>query len=165
MDTFLNHTKAFLFIILLFNLNNVKSQTDGMTFIGLAMEGFNPCPDSFIFMEREIGRRPSKENYWKGTFYLKEYKNLSEARIELRLDSPAVITIDPKIARVSSEGTLFKVSCTSSTNNIDFNVQGEQGQPYPNIVNVTLNEKPVCENPIKVKPTILGAKPIAGGEE
>lgn len=92
MDT-LKYSKTFWFIIILFNLNNAKCQSDGMSFIGLALEAFNPCPDNFIYMEREIGRRPSEENYWKGTFNLKKFKNLPEARIELRLDSPAVITI------------------------------------------------------------------------
>ncbi|XP_077287857.1 trypsin-1-like [Arctopsyche grandis] len=163
MKTFLNLSKILLFVILLFNLNNVKCQTDGMSFIGLAMEGFNPCPDGFIFMEREIGRRPSVENYWDGTLYLKDYKNLTEARIELRLDNPAVITIDSEIARVYSEGTLFRLFPFDATNDINFNVQGVQGQPFPNIVNATLNEKPVCQNATKIEPTILGAKPIALG--
>ncbi|XP_077287006.1 chymotrypsinogen A-like isoform X1 [Arctopsyche grandis] len=134
-----------------------------MSFIGLAVEGFNPCPDGFIFMEREIGRRPSVENYWDGTFNLKTYKNLTEARIELRLDNPAVITIDSEIARVYSEGTLFRLFPFDATNDINFNVQGVQGQPFPNILNATLNEKSVCKNARKIEPTILGAKPIALG--
>ncbi|XP_077287856.1 trypsin-1-like [Arctopsyche grandis] len=163
MDTFLHQSKVPLFIILLYNLNNVKCQTDGMSLMGLAVQGFNPCPDGFIFAQREIGRRPSVENYWDGTFNLKTYKNLSEARIELRLDSPAIITMDPEIARVYSQGLLFRVIPFDGKNDISFNVQGVQGQPFPNIVNAALNGKPVCQNATKMEPTILGAQPIALG--
>lgn len=83
--------------LMLWSLGNCQSNDEdpnsGMSLIGFAVEGFNPCPDGFVWMEREIGRRPSEENYWSGTFRLRNYKNLSEARVYMTLDSPAVLTI------------------------------------------------------------------------
>ena len=83
--------------LLVWSLQLVNCQSDddvsGMSFIGLALEAFSPCPDGFISMEREIGRRPSEENYWSGYFNLKKYKNLPEARIFLKLDNPATFKI------------------------------------------------------------------------
>lgn len=87
-----------LFFIIINWKNNVYCQNesddqDHVVLIGLAVEGFSPCEDRFVWMNREIGRRPSEENYWKGTINLDDYKNLTEATINLLLDYPAVLKL------------------------------------------------------------------------
>lgn len=78
-----------IFIYVIFGY--VESQSDGMSYLGLAYQGFLPCPD--LTMDRYIGLPPDEENYWNGTLSLDNYPNISEVRIRLTLDNKAVITI------------------------------------------------------------------------
>lgn len=85
----------FIYILIMFIGVTLTQEDDddSMSFIGLAYEAYNPCPDGFISMGREIGRKPSEENYWEGSFNLNNFTHLNEARLEITLDNSAVVTV------------------------------------------------------------------------
>lgn len=68
----------------------VKCQSE-MSYIGLPIEAFTPCPD--LGMEHLIGLPPDEENYWDGILFLDRFPNIPELRFKLTLDNEAVVTI------------------------------------------------------------------------
>ncbi|XP_059611560.1 chymotrypsin-C-like [Phlebotomus argentipes] len=132
---------------------------DGMSYIGSAVEAFNPCKNGVISMYREIGGPPNLENYWDGTFYLENWPNIPEVRIEITLDAPARMEIDPDEARIHINGRSFYISTFKAPPKIDkvkFTVRGRPRGKFPNVVSVHLNGADVCPMPAKWEPSFLG---------
>uniref|UniRef100_A0A6B2E8V9 Putative hemolymph proteinase 16 n=1 Tax=Phlebotomus kandelakii TaxID=1109342 RepID=A0A6B2E8V9_9DIPT len=152
---------SLIFVFLLIFLVELPSSLaqDGMGFIGRALQAFSPCPDGNLHMSREIGGPPNLENYWDGSFYLDKWPNIPEVRLEITLDAPARMEIDPDEARIHINGRSFYITTFQAPpkiNRVKFTVRGKPRGKFPNVVSVHLNGADVCPNPSSFEPTILG---------
>lgn len=140
----------FLLLLLLAILTSINGSEEEMTYIGEAYEGFNPCDDFFLSMDRIIDGPAKSANYWNGIFYFEKWPNLKEYRIALTVDNKARIEFDEDDGAVTVNGKTFNINVWGHPKEFRFKLRGEPKGAFPNIERITLNDQDICKNPAKV---------------
>ncbi|GAB0100485.1 uncharacterized protein DMENIID0001_165330 [Sergentomyia squamirostris] len=141
---------------------------DEMSYIGLALEGFSPCPNGVLYMSREIGGPSNLENYWKGEVFLDKWRRLPEVRLRMTLDAPAQLEVDPDLARLSVQNRTFFITTFLTPPKIDkvlFIVRGRPHGKFPNILSLHLNDADICPNPGFFTPNLVGSVSVMESED
>lgn len=105
------------------------------------------------------------ENYWEGGFSLSQWPNIPEVKINMTLDAPARVVVDPQKARVNVRGKSFLITAFEHPPNIKgvfFTVYGVPGGKVPNVESIYLNGENVCPNPT---PLNINIKGFSGDQE
>lgn len=140
-------------LVVLIVIASLSYATGQMIALGDAIEGFAPCDDFVLSMERIIGGPPKLENYWDGTIYLDKWPHIRELRIGLTVDNRARIEINPDDGSVRARGNTFNINVWGHpplVNKVKFKIRGEPKGAFPNVQKLTLNDQDVCQNPKKV---------------
>lgn len=111
-----------------------------------------PCNDNPRYLTQEFRVTETNSSEWKGTFYVDQWVNSVNVKLDFVFDAPATVEANRRLIHIidlDSEGQksfrLTTLQPLNKTNRVEFKVFGVTDK-LPNLLSLNVNGQTLCDN-------------------